>query len=371
MQNKHHQHNRSAIARIAVVCTALLLLFGCFSPIRSGAQVRTSVNAFIQRFFAASLFLECNPFLYAQTQAVEAEPTVPSEEPQPVISVIDLTPTPVIGTNRADTASRGIYADIQQHTETAAPSVGSSISYRNETSYTPDTDALLAAAPAFSLSSGEPQVFIVHTHTSESYTPDSQYAYTPDDNHRTLNSEFNVVRIGDALEQRLLDAGIAVLHDETIHDYPSYTGSYSRSLESIKETLAANANIAVVIDIHRDAMIASDGTNLKTYASIEKDGTTLDSAQLMLVIGTDEGGLTHPDWQKNLSFAVKLQTILEKMYPDLMRPINLRSERFNQHTAPAALLLEVGSSGNTLGEALTSVDLFADGLIQLLQSYNP
>ena len=43
-----------------------------------------------------------------------------------------------------------------------------------------------------------------------------------------------------------------------------------------------------------------------------------------------------------------------------MRPITLVNERYNQHLAPGSLLIEVGSSGNTLQEALRAVTLFGD-----------
>ena len=140
-------------------------------------------------------------------------------------------------------------------------------------------------------------------------------------------------------------------------------------METIAKNLKEEPNIKIVLDIHRDAMIDADGTKYKTYAQIDKNGEVLDSAQIMLVVGTNEGGMTHPEWEKNLSFAVKLQNVLNELYPGLMRPINLRQERFNQHATTGSLILEIGSSGNTLGEALTAIDLFADGLIALLSQY--
>ena len=45
-----------------------------------------------------------------------------------------------------------------------------------------------------------------------------------------------------------------------------------------------------------------------------------------------------------------------------MRPINLRKQRFNLHLTPGSMLLEVGSSGNTLREAIAAVQLFGNTL---------
>ena len=50
-----------------------------------------------------------------------------------------------------------------------------------------------------------------------------------------------------------------------------------------------------------------------------------------------------------------------------MRPVNLRSSRFNQHVSPGALIVEVGASGNTLGEALYGAELFAKALMNTLK----
>ena len=83
----------------------------------------------------------------------------------------------------------------------------------------------------------------------------------------------------------------------------------------------------------------------------------------MLVVGTDEGGLSHPDWQENLANALKLQALLNRAAPGLCRSLDLRTERFNQHETPGSLLIEIGSTGNTLAEALRSARILADALI--------
>ena len=236
---------------------------------------------------------------------------------------------------------------------------------RNETSFLIDPAALPAGGVHLAPSSGdEPQVLIVHTHSSESYTPDETHYYVPDDNDRTLDTRYNVSAVGDRIEEVLERAGISVIHDRSINDYPSYSGSYTRMLDAIELYLAEYPSIQVVLDVHRDAIYTDDGSR-RAVSTVVGDRS---AAQLMLVVGTDEGGLAHESWEQNLSFAMAIQKTADWYYPGLMRPINLRSSRFNQHVSSGALIVEVGSSGNTLGEALYSGALFANILVDTLRA---
>jgi len=366
-KKRSYARRRVSLWKLGSACAILCVCFTVFSPIRLGETVKTMWYQAAETLIRASLYFELNPFL-SETEAQPVSDFAPATTAV-YVPVIDQDPTVKATQSDSIYTSDSYLPQQEAEPEPAAP-IAAEITYRNETSYTPDTAKLLAMADTVTPSDTGPQVLIVHTHTSESYLPDTEHPYTPDDNNRTLDAQFNMIRIGDVLEQRLTDAGIGVIHAETVHDYPSYTGSYSRSLDTVEAILSKHPGIQIVLDLHRDAIIGDDGIVHKTSAEIERDGKHISGAQLMLVVGTNEGGLKHPDWEKNLSFAVKLQTALDAQYPGLMRPINLRSERFNQHVAPGALLLEVGSSGNTLGEALTAIDLFADGLIALLQPQN-
>ena len=88
----------------------------------------------------------------------------------------------------------------------------------------------------------------------------------------------------------------------------------------------------------------------------------------MLVVGTAESGLSHPRWQENLHLALHLQERMNRMYPTLARPLSLVPERYNQHLTAGSFILEVGSSGNTLREALTAARLFGEAAGPLLAS---
>ncbi len=219
---------------------------------------------------------------------------------------------------------------------------------KNNTTYEIDPEKLLNEKLGFNFKQKGPQVLIIHTHTSESYAPSDKNYYLPTDPDRTQDMRFNVVRVGDAMTNTLKGMGIDVIHDTTVHDYPSYNGSYKSSLATLQQYLEKYPSIKVVIDVHRDAMITAEKTKLKLCTTIEGKKT----AQIMTVTGTDQGGLSNPKWRENLKFAIKLQSRFSKMYPTLARPINLCKERYNMHTTTASLILEVGSNGNTLEEAV-------------------
>ena len=190
-------------------------------------------------------------------------------------------------------------------------------------------------------------ILIFHTHTCESYTASDKYQYKQTGNYRTTDKNYTVVRVGRELDRQLKSYGYKVIHDETYHDYPSYTGSYENSYKTVTNSLQKNKNTDIVIDLHRDAIGDSK------YAPTVKIGDEY-AAQLMFVIG---GNISkeHPNWQQNLKFAVKIQEKANEMYPGLFKPIIFRYASYNQQVAKAATIIEVGATGNTLDQALTSM----------------
>ncbi len=191
-------------------------------------------------------------------------------------------------------------------------------------------------------------IMIFHTHTCESYTPSEQYQYEQTGNFRTTDLEFSVVRVGDELTNYLTGYGFNVKHDKTFHDYPAYTGSYTRSKETVSNLLKETPS-DIIIDLHRDAI--GSKSNYDPSVKIGEDVV----AQLMFVIGTNGGGLYHPNWQSNLEFAIKVQQKANEIYPGLFKPIIIRNSRYNQHLGKAACIIEVGATGNTLEQCIKSM----------------
>ena len=206
--------------------------------------------------------------------------------------------------------------------------------------------------PSYSFTNNK-DVLIFHTHTSESYTPSEQYNYQMTGNYRSTDLNFTVSRVGDELEKQLATYGMNVTHDKTFHDYPAYSGSYGRSLTTVQNLLNGTTNAQLIIDLHRDAV----GSN-NNYAPTVQIGEEY-AAQLMFVIGTDGGGLEHPNWRQNFSMAVKIQKKANELYPGLFRPIILRNSRYNQHLTSGACIIEVGATGNTMEQCLTSMKYLA------------
>lgn len=225
-----------------------------------------------------------------------------------------------------------------------------------------DAPALLARRLTFDCEADEPLILIVHTHATEAYTMTDETRYHETSAYRTDDTAHNIVRVGQAMTDRLNALGITTLHDTQLHDLDGYNEAYDRSAASITEYLTRYPSIQIVIDVHRDA--ADDGSGGQLALTAQTDSG--ECAQLMLVMGTEMGGYPHPNWQQSLSLAMKLQAQGEKAAPGLFRALSLRASRFNEHLAPYGLLLEVGTAGNTLPQAERSAERFADALAQVL-----
>lgn len=236
------------------------------------------------------------------------------------------------------------------------------VKVKNLTAYTFDAAELLNEPLVFDFNADGPLVLIVHSHSSEAYTATDKNYYLPTDPDRTENTAFNVVRVGTEIANTLNKNGVETLHDSSLHDYPSYNGSYKSSLASVKSYLEKYPSIRIVLDIHRDAMVQADGTKLKLVTDIGGKK----AAQIMLLTGSDQGGLDHPNWRENLKFAMKLQRVFNNMYPTLARPVSFTKERYNTHTTKGSVIIEVGTTGNTLEEALVSAQMIGNAVAEFI-----
>ncbi len=235
------------------------------------------------------------------------------------------------------------------------------LTFRNETAYTPDANALLNTPLDFHFESGSPKVLIMHTHTSESYSESA--------GARTTDNTKNVVRVGEVITETLEKNGISVIHDTTQNDVPSYNGSYNKALKNISAQIEKHPSIEIVLDIHRDyaEQTKEDGTKIQLKPVSTVNGE--DIAQVMFVVGTDARGLEHPNWKQNLAFAIQIQNKLNEVSPKIARPINLRRERFNQHLTKGSLIVEVGTAGNTIEECENTGVYIAKAISSVLKEY--
>lgn len=234
----------------------------------------------------------------------------------------------------------------------------------DKTSSGTDILAELGIDPAIDLKfNGEPEVLLYHTHTSEAYLDSFTGFYYTDMNTRTQNQEMSVVAVGEAIKEKLEQAGIGVIHDKTVNDL-RYNGSYARSWEVLQNNLAEHPTIQVTIDIHRDSMTTEAGVKYKPTAEI--DGRK--AAQVMILAGCDADGSwgDFPDWKENLHLALRLQQKATEKYPELMRPMLFSNSKYNMNATKGSMLIEVGTEVNTAAEARYSGSLIGEALAETL-----
>ena len=229
---------------------------------------------------------------------------------------------------------------------------------RDTSGNTADVSALLEAPLTWDLTGTAPTVLIYHTHATESYTKSTTESYTESSDYRTLDTDYNMVSIGNRVSELLADAGIGTVHDGTLHDYPSYDGGYDNSRQTVLNTLAEHDSIRLVLDVHRDAAVDSNGNQYSTSAQVGDR----ESAQILFLLGTG-----HPNWQENMALAVKLTALLERMYPGITRGIITRTYDYTQDLSGGALLVEIGTAGDTREKALVAAEALAQAIIALSQ----
>ncbi len=207
--------------------------------------------------------------------------------------------------------------------------------------------------------SDKPQVLIYHTHGTESYNPGYSFydseVYSPN----STDISQNVVRIGSVIAQILENNGVGVIHLTEMFDASGYSDAYDRSCKAVEEILEENKSISIVLDVHRDTVIDSEGTKLRPVVQTENGP----AAQLMILLGSGRKNAQVPNWRKNLSFAIAVGEEINKIDDDILRPIMLRATRYNQHLSTGSVLVEVGTCGNTLSEAERAARIFAEALI--------
>ncbi len=290
------------------------------------------------------------------TEDSSAVPTVitpsddPGEKPYPVDWVLDTSTT-------VKRTYYGTYSGTRFFKLFTAGQVQNKTSISNNTLI-----AESSVQPDFRITvNGEPQVLIMHTHTTESFEPYVRASFDPSFNYRSTDPAYNMVSVGNAITAQLEQAGIGVIHDTTIHDYPSYNGSYERSAETVQAILDEYPSICVVLDVHRDAI--QDGNTLMQPV-VEIDNK--ESAQVMIISGCDDGTMDMPNYMENFHFACRLQENMEGMYPGLTRPILFDYRKYNQDLTTGSLLLEIGTHGNTLEQAQYAGELVGKALAQTL-----
>lgn len=250
--------------------------------------------------------------------------------------------------------------DNKGDSEKNAVTIGDIAINNYETDFNIDIEKIMETPLNLNSKKKGPKVLIYHTHTTESFITDLEQLDKNGIPNRTTDATNNVVRVGEELAQILRKKyNIEVIHNSTIHNYPSDTGAYVRSLNTASNILTGYPSIQIAIDIHRDG---TDGKKLRTVTEINGKK----AAKIMFVVGTNATGLEHPEWRENLKLAVTLQSLLNEKYPGLTRPIYISKYRYNQHLSNGALIVEIGGDGNLLSECLESTKYLAEVISEVL-----
>ena len=242
------------------------------------------------------------------------------------------------------------------------PSYGDTYIYNN-TALSPNVSALISAPLKTVEPSDGPLVLVIHTHGTEAFMPEGATYYT-DEGELARSSDLreNMIAVGAEFVRVLEEKGIEAIHCTIMHDKESYRESYSRSAETIRQYLERYPSIRYVFDLHRDSIMKS--TEELVSAVTYVDGERV--AQVMPVVGSGFTGYEH-----NLSFALKLRTLLNQGHTSISRPVCLRESQYNQSLAPVSLLLEIGTSGNSLSEAKRAAVLSAEAIAVLIEQQSP
>ncbi len=301
------------------------------------------------------------------TDTIEAERTVFADNP---LSSLTKTPEDILQLIKA--AEANAKNDIEdgkieerKYTALNTSTLIGNIAVRNNTDTQQNINLLkyYETDPDIKITDkAQPTVLIFHTHTTECYEILDRSWYAQDYITRSNSSDRNMVRVGMEIKEQLEKAGYCVIHDTEIHD-TKYTGAYAHSRKSVEKYLDEYPSIQVVLDIHRDAIEQSGGVRIKPTAEI----LGKKAAQLMIITGCEEGKVTDfPDWEQNLTFALRLQSVCEEKFPGLMRPVYFCQRKYNMDLSHNNLLVEVGSCANTLEEATYAGRLLGNSLATLL-----
>lgn len=220
--------------------------------------------------------------------------------------------------------------------------------------------------PPIDITGKGPQILIYHTHTREAYAKTTAESYKSTDYMRTTDQMHNIVKIGSELAYQLKSKySIDVLHDKTDHE--PHDTAYSRSLKTVSKHMKEYSSLKLFIDVHRNAYIP--GTKAKSDEVVMIQGKKV--AKIMFVIGTGKkvaGKIASSAWKENYKLALRISNELNKIKPGLAKPVLIKTgSSYNQQLSPRAILVEVGSTLNTIEEAIQSAHYLADAMSTVIK----
>lgn len=196
----------------------------------------------------------------------------------------------------------------------------------------------------------EPILYIYNTHQTEGYQKSNNASY---------NITPSVLMASYILRETLNDLGIPSMVETNdiaellrVHSW-KYSYSYAASKILLEDAIKKNQTLTYFIDLHRDSM------------SYDITTTTIEDkkyAKVLFVIGKD-----HPNYEKNLKMAEKINDYIKEKYPSLTRGISQKGGSgvngiYNQNISPNAILIELGGQYNTITEVNNTLSILADAI---------
>lgn len=197
----------------------------------------------------------------------------------------------------------------------------------------------------------KPVVIIYHTHATETYLP------VTDGNFHSVAETATVREVGNTLAAELEAQGIQVIHNQTLHDHPSYSQSYNRSLATIREIMNAAGSPKIIIDLHRDAAGYTKNQALITEIGGQK------VAKYGFVLGTE-----NENKQQLRALADYMIQKSNAAYPGIARALIEKPYKFNEYVSDYYMLLELGNNQNHIDEANASARYFGKILAEAVQN---
>ena len=348
----------SAIFGACFIVFGLLALAESGSPFFYYAVAAASPGSLLEVWEEKAALLEPHEVLStAEKPFVQAPETPEPSEPEPMEKQVPEVPE----------KDRGKVTEVQYKNKSGGIYIPfGNACIKNCTSLSTEKILTVLKEPtSLSLSTDvgdTPQVLLYHTHATEAFEPCDRGYFDVNESWRSTEYSENMTAVGDEVAAVLTKNGIGVLHDYTLHDDPGYKGSYQRSAVTVSGWLSEYPEIEICLDLHRDAIEPSEREIIKPTAVINGKK----AAQIMIISGCDDGTMNMPNYFENLKFAVALADRMETLYPGLCRPILFDYRKYNMDLSPGLLLIEIGSTGNTLEEAKYAAQLFGKALVSLL-----
>ncbi len=206
---------------------------------------------------------------------------------------------------------------------------------------------------------GQVSVLILHTHTGEGYN-ENDAAWLEAGNGefaRSYDAQQSVVAMGAELAAALNAAGIGTVHCKTVFDGSSNRESYLRAADAIRAFCKAYPSLVCVIDVHRSAATDQEGNIVRSMAVRGEQKI----AQTQMICGMSAGDAS----KTNLALALSLCERMNAAFPDSCAGVICKEQIPNADLLPFSLTLEIGSCGNTPGEAKAAAKIAAAALSPL------